>query len=203
MLKKKKLCRCFVDLEKVFDRVSRKVLEWALRKKGIPAVLVRSVVSLYGGVNTRVRVDSELLEIFEAKLGMHQRSMLSPFYFAVVVDVVTNVAREGALSESLYADELVLMSEAIEGLTNKFLEWKAAFVGKGLNVSLVKTTVIVCGGVTKVGMSNSEANPCGVCSLRVRADSVLCLQCGRWIQGRCDGMKSITPHFKEIIHAIM
>ena len=32
---------CFVDLEKGFDRVARKVLEWALRGKGIPEVLVR------------------------------------------------------------------------------------------------------------------------------------------------------------------
>ena len=31
--KGKKLCMRFVDLEKAFDRVPRKVLEWALRKK--------------------------------------------------------------------------------------------------------------------------------------------------------------------------
>ena len=31
---------CFVDLEKVFDRVPRKILEWALQKLGIPDVLV-------------------------------------------------------------------------------------------------------------------------------------------------------------------
>ena len=29
--KRKTLCICFVDLEKVFDRVLRKVLEWAMR----------------------------------------------------------------------------------------------------------------------------------------------------------------------------
>ena len=38
---------------------------------------------------TRVRADSELSEEFEAKVGMRQGSMLSPFLFAVVVDVVT------------------------------------------------------------------------------------------------------------------
>ena len=30
--KEKKLCMCFVDLEKAFDRVPIKVVEWALRK---------------------------------------------------------------------------------------------------------------------------------------------------------------------------
>ena len=42
MLKEKK-----VYIEKVFNRVSKKVLELTLRKKGIPEVLVRSVMSLY------------------------------------------------------------------------------------------------------------------------------------------------------------
>ena len=43
---------CFVDINKAFDRVARKVLELAMRKKGIPDVLVRSVVSLYMGART-------------------------------------------------------------------------------------------------------------------------------------------------------
>ena len=38
---------CFVYLEKALDRVPRKVLEWTMRKKGIPEDLVRSVMSLY------------------------------------------------------------------------------------------------------------------------------------------------------------
>ena len=55
-----------------------------MRKKGIPDVLVRSVMSLYEGAKTRVRVDSELSEEFEVKVGMHQESVLSPFPFCSV-----------------------------------------------------------------------------------------------------------------------
>ena len=49
---------------------------------------------------------------------MHQAFVLSPLLFAVVVGVFTEFAREGALSELLYANYLVLMSEAIEGFMN-------------------------------------------------------------------------------------
>ena len=64
-----------------------------MRKKEIPEFLVRSVMSLYEGAKTSVRVDSELSEEFDVKVGMHQGSVLSPFPFAVVVDVVTEFAR--------------------------------------------------------------------------------------------------------------
>ena len=73
------LYMCFVDLEKAFDRVLRKMLEWAMRKKGIPEVLIRSVISLYERAKTVVTVDSELSEVFEVKVWMHQGSVLSPF----------------------------------------------------------------------------------------------------------------------------
>ena len=46
---KEKSYMFFVALEKAFDRVPRIVFEWIMRKKGIPEVLVRSVMSLYEG----------------------------------------------------------------------------------------------------------------------------------------------------------
>ena len=53
---------CFVDLEKAFDRVTRKVVEWAMRKKGIPVALVTAVMCLYKGARTKVKVGTHLSE---------------------------------------------------------------------------------------------------------------------------------------------
>ena len=52
----KKLFICFVDLEKAFDRVLRKVIEWALRKKLVPKRLVQAVMSMYKEAKMRVKV---------------------------------------------------------------------------------------------------------------------------------------------------
>ena len=46
---------------------------------------------------------------------------MSPFLFSLVVDFVTEFAREGALCELLYADDLVLKSKPIVGLRDEFL----------------------------------------------------------------------------------
>ena len=70
-----------------------------MRKKGILEVLVKLVMSLHERAKTRVRVDSKLSEELGVRVGIHQGSVLSPFLFAVMVDVVTKFARGGLLSE--------------------------------------------------------------------------------------------------------
>ena len=51
---------------------------------------------------------------------------------------------------------------------------------------------MVGGSITNDGISKSNVDPCGVCSSRVNANSVLCLQRGRWIHGGCAGVKMVT-----------
>ena len=52
--KDKKLYVCFVDIEKAFDRVPRKVvMEWAMRNNGLSEVMVWKVMSLYDGAKTK------------------------------------------------------------------------------------------------------------------------------------------------------
>ena len=56
---------------------------------------------------------------------------------------------EAVISELLYADDLVLMREAIEGLGNKFRKWREAVDNKGLEFHLGKTKVMVIRAITK------------------------------------------------------
>ena len=62
--KDKRMCMRFVDLDKAFDRVPRRVKEWAMRKKGLSEILVKAVMSLYEGAETKVRVGSGLSKEF-------------------------------------------------------------------------------------------------------------------------------------------
>ena len=84
---------------------------------GITEAFARSVMSLNEGAKTRVGVAYELSEEFEVKVGMDPSCL-----FAFVVDVVTELSREGVLSEFLCADDFVLMSETIERLMDGFIE---------------------------------------------------------------------------------
>ena len=68
-----------------------------------------------------------------------------PLVFAIVVDVVTESVRNGLMSEMLYADDLVLMSETMEGLRKKLWKLKEAFESKRLKVNLGKTKVVEWG----------------------------------------------------------
>jgi hypothetical protein len=106
--KKRKLYMCFVDLEKAFDCVPRKAIEWALRKKGVNDRLVMAVMRVYEGAKTKVKIGNGMSEAFNVKVGFHQGSVLSPFLFAVVMDVVCGDIMEGLLCKILYADGLVL-----------------------------------------------------------------------------------------------
>ena len=74
---------------------------------------------------------------------------------------------------------------------------EGCFESKGLKVNLGKTNVMVISGITKDGMSKSKVDPCDVYSFRVKANSVLCVQCSKWIHSRCAGVKGVTQMFSR------
>ena len=158
-----------------------------MRKRGISEAMVRTVMSFYEDAKTRLRVGLELSEKFKVKDGGHKGSALSPLLFAIVVYVITENVRNGLMSEMFYADDLILISETMEGLRAKFWKWKEAFESKVLKVNLRKAKVVVSGAEVEVTVS--KIDPCGK---RVRENSVLYVKCRKWIHGRCAKVKRVT-----------
>ena len=93
----------FVDLEKAFDRVPRKVIRWMLRKLGVEEWIVRLVQGMYANARSRVRVGEGYSEDFEVKVGAHQGSVLSPLLFIIVLEALSREFRSGVPWEDLYA----------------------------------------------------------------------------------------------------
>ena len=126
-------------------------------------------MSLYKGCKTAVSVVGELSSSFSVKVGVHQGSALSPLLFIMVMDVLTDDVRDGSLMELLYADDLVLCGESLNGVMDKYGRWKNAVEGKGLRMDVNKTKGMPKGIQLLFGKKSnvSKVDPCGVCGERV------------------------------------
>ena len=116
LAKNKNLYFAFVDLEKAFDRVPRKVIWWAMRKLGIEEWIVKFVQAMYTNTKSKVRVNDSYTDEFDVKVGVHQGSVLSPLLFVIVLEALSREFRTGTPWELLYADDLVIIAETEEEL---------------------------------------------------------------------------------------
>jgi hypothetical protein len=80
----------FVDLEKAYDRVPRKVLCWAMKVKGVPEKYVKVVQAMYRDARTQVRTEAGITDQFSVAVGLHQGSALSPYLLLLVMDALTS-----------------------------------------------------------------------------------------------------------------
>ena len=173
---KKPLFFAFVDLEKAFDRVPRKVLWWALRSLGVEEWAVRVIQAMYANARSHVRVNNQYSEEFEVGVGVHQGSVLSPLLFTLVLEALSREFRTGVPWELLYADDLVVFSDSLEECIAKLKAWKAGMERKGLRVNMKKTKLLISGPGLDL-LKDSGKFPCAVCRSGVGTNSILCSQC--------------------------
>ena len=96
------------------------------------------------GTVTTVRSGRGKTLAFEIKVGVHQRSCLSPLLFIIVMDTVSEYVRHDVPWDMLYADDLILSDISSTNLQKRFGEWQEALESKGLKVNADKTETMVC-----------------------------------------------------------
>ena len=76
----------------------------------------------------------------------------------------------------------------MKNLREKFLKWKEVFESNGLKINLKKTKEIVSD--LKEEILKGKVYPCDKCSQRVKANSIVCTKCDKWVHCRCAKIKS-------------
>ena len=136
----------FVDLEKAFDTVPRRMAMATLRWMGAPESEVKMVEAMYENTTARVVVGSGMSNEFQVNIELRQGSALSPLLFIIVMELISRkISTTDALRKIMYADDLVIVAEHREELQGALEEWNVMFKKHGLKMNLDQTEVMWVG----------------------------------------------------------
>lgn len=88
------LYKCFVDLQKAYDRVDREAMWAVLQHRGVPEKLVRLIAGLHEGAMATVRLGKESAEPFMLQRGLKQGSILSPLLFNMYMGAIVERSKQ-------------------------------------------------------------------------------------------------------------
>lgn len=153
--KKGKVYLTFVDLKAAFDKLDRRPLWDAMKKRGINQTMIKRVEEIYRETRCKVRVGGETSHEFWVDKGVRQGCPLSPTLFNIYVADLKDTMRRGqdggvvigkAKIWSLgYADDVVLMAEDENGMKQMIERADRYFRKRKLEVNKEKTKIMICG----------------------------------------------------------
>ena len=122
----KKLYFCFVDFRKAYDSIWREALFKKLLGYGVSSNFVSLLRNMHEKTKLSVRLPRSITEFFSSNVGLKQGRNMSPILFNLFVNDINEIfdvrfchpvsLGNIKLSNLLYADDLILISETKTGL---------------------------------------------------------------------------------------
>ena len=141
----KELHMVLIDLGKAYDRVPRQEVWRCLRGQRVPEKYVRLVKETHEDARTQVKTRIGLTGKITVRVGLHQGSLLSPYLFDMILDVMGWGIKEQPPWCMLFADDdIVLCSTRRDHVERKLEEWRRAMEERGLQISRKKTDYLGC-----------------------------------------------------------
>ena len=85
------LYKVFIDFEKAYDRVDRRLLWAILEKRGFPPKFVGLIRGFHDGAMATVRMEGNYLTPFELSRGLKQGSIISPTLFNIFTGAMMEI----------------------------------------------------------------------------------------------------------------
>ena len=151
----RKLYVAFIDFEKAFDSISRKLLWPILLKNGIKGRLYKCVRSMYENVKARIRCGATFTDYINCTRDVKQGDVCSPVLFSLFInelalDIIYNGRHVVSLSNDfvqlvilLFADDMILLSETVIGLQTQLNNLFSAASRLQLKVNMNKSNIVV------------------------------------------------------------
>ena len=98
----------FIDQKKAYDRVPRDEIWRCMRKRNVPEKYVMLIQDMYRGCQTKVYSAGPESRSFNVNVGLLQRSVLSPYMFIILVNVLTEGVRTEVSESMIFADDMLL-----------------------------------------------------------------------------------------------
>ena len=131
----------FIDMEKAFDRVPRKLL-WKIMSEppySVPKKLIRVIKSIYRNSVSKVRKGDIETDWFEIGEGVRQGDGLSPLLFIIFMDKCIRDTNPQPNQQVLaYADDVVVLVDSIRELQEVASTWISTMNSKGMSINTAK-----------------------------------------------------------------
>lgn len=114
----------FIDHEKAYNKVQRKVLWRCLEARGVPVAYISAIKEMSNKAKIRVRKLGGDSKHFPIEMGLYQESELSPFLFAPVIDKLTQNIKDEVSRYMLFVDDIVLIDETGNRVNVRLEVWR-------------------------------------------------------------------------------
>jgi len=102
-----------------------------INKKGVPIKYIDIIKDMYDEIVANVRTCGVITSDFSIIIRLHQKSTLSPFLFAILMDELTRAIQDEISWCMLFADDIVLIDDTSIRVNAKLELWSQTLESRG------------------------------------------------------------------------